>query len=385
MAHDDISHSVYLDYAAATPLDPAVQRSMKQYWRDSFHNPSALYIASVTAKEAVSNSRRVVAKWLGAQPHQIIFSSGATESNNLAIDGVMLSSPGMKIITSSIEHPSILSPAAKYIHETIPVNSSGEIDLRVLDHMISDDVALVSIIHANNEIGTIQPLRKVAQLIDSHRRDRLQRGLSSPLLLHTDAAQSGNCLDLHVSRLGVDMMTLSSQKLYGPKGIGAFFVRDRRWLTPTHLGGGQEYGVRAGTEPVPLIVGLAKALDVSQSRLKSTVKSWRAKRTRLLSSLSKNKSIKLAKEPKNVLPNIVNFSVSGKSGERTVLELDKLGFQVATGSACSASSDKPSHVLNALGASKDMIDGNVRVSFGRHTTDADINRFCKALRLATER
>lgn len=353
---------------------------MEPYWTETFYNPSALYWSAHETRSELEAMRKRIASWLGAQPHQLVFTSGATESNNLAVHGVMSTWPKSTILTSAIEHESVLTSSERYPSRRIPVDAKGLVVLDVLDKMIDDSVVLVSIMHANNELGTIQPLAKIGRLLAARRAERKRRGIDRPLLLHSDAAQSGNCLDLHVDRLGVDLMTLSAHKLYGPKGIGGLFVRDRRLITPQHLGGNQEWGLRSGTEALPLIAGFAAALDRAQSRRSQTSKAWAEKKQLLIEALKALPAVAL--HPSTFapsLPNIINFSCSGHSGERLVLELDQRGFQVATGSACQAGSGEASHVLLATGVTPQQASSSLRVSFGHPTTKTDLKRFVHAL------
>src|SRR3989338_5509561 len=256
-----MSKKVYLDYAAATPLDPKVLMAMKPYFTEEFYNPSAIYLSAKKVKKDIGQARAGVAKILGTRPAEVIFTAGGTEANNLAIKGVMKQFPGANVVVSAIEHESVLAPAEQFDVRLAPVDKQGIIDLSGLEKLIDDKTALVSVIYANNEIGTIQPLRRISQLLGQLRTKR--KG-NLPLYFHTDAAQAGNYLDLHANRLGVDMMTLNGGKIYGPKQSGALYIKTGTKVKPQVLGGGQERGMRSGTENVAGIVGFAKALELTQ-------------------------------------------------------------------------------------------------------------------------
>lgn len=374
-----MSGRIYLDYAAATQLSPSVEKAMVPFWRQNFANPSALTTSALAASAAITAARQTVAHSIGAKPHQIIFTSGATEANNLAIRGVMGFYPDKKILISAIEHESVLEPAGDFKHAVIKVNSKGELDLDDLERKLTDDVVLISVIHASNEIGTIQPLRDMAALLNKIRGQRLKKGIKLPLLLHTDAAQSPQVLDLHVHRLDVDFMTLSAAKIYGPKGIGCLFVKDRTALQPQLTGGGQEFGLRSGTEPVPLIVGFGQAVRDALTKKSKTIQHFEELRTFLTASLAHEQpDIRVNADSKHRLPQIISLYVPGADGEALVMALDQQGIEAATGSACAASTDEPSHVLSALGLGKKAAS-SLRLSFGRETTRIELQRFIEVL------
>ena len=267
-----MSDFVYLDHAAATAVDSNVLAAMQPYFGKQFYNPSATYLPAQAVARDIQKARAKVASLLGARPSEVIFSAGGTEANNLAIHGVMQRYPKANLIVSAIEHESILKPAERYAHKLAPVQPDGRLDVQKLEELIDDKTVQISIMYANNEIGTIEPIREVAQLVQTIRRQRLAKNNSVPLLLHTDACQAANYLDLHVSRLGVDMMTLNGGKIYGPKQSGALFVKAGLELQPHITGGGQESGYRSGTENVPSIIGFAAALEIVQNSRNSELK-----------------------------------------------------------------------------------------------------------------
>lgn len=370
---------VYLDYASATPVDSAVLKAMAPYWSNKFHNPSSPTLAGQATRRAIESARHTVAKCLGAKPHQIVFTSGATEANNLAITGRQAWLDG-RILVSAIEHESVLEPARLGQHGVIPVSARGEVDLGRLEKLVNDEVALVSVVHASNEIGTIQPLNQIARLVKSVRADRARRGVKRPLWLHSDAAQSPTTLDLHVDRLGVDLLTLSAAKIYGPKGIGCLYVRERHQLQPNLRGGGQEWGLRSGTEPVGLIVGFAAALERAVANRAAAVASLEALRQVVLKELATHQpDISLNGESAHRLSHLVSLHVPGADGEALVMALDQAGFEVATGAACAASSDAPSHVLTAIGLTAQQANASLRLSWSTQTSAAALKSFVRTL------
>lgn len=371
---------VYADYAAATPVDLQVLQAMLPYFSDKFYNPSALYSASVNIRSDIGSARQEVALVLGSRPSEIIFTAGATEANNLVIRGVMEQFPGKQLIVSSIEHDSVLQPAAKYDAKIIGVDASAIVDLSQILAAINDDTVLISVMYANNEVGSIQPIRKISAEIKKIRNQRRINGNLLPLFLHTDAAQAANYLDIHVSRLGVDFMTLNGGKIYGPKQTGVLFAAASSRFVPQVTGGGQERGLRAGTENVPGFIGLAKALQAAQA-----IRADESKRVMQLRDLLIQKLVAVIPNcvingsTKMRLPNNVHVTLPGLDNERVLLQLDSMGIMAAAGSACSASSDEPSHVLKAMGRSDSDARSSIRFTLGRQTTENDIRTISLAL------
>lgn len=371
---------IYLDYAAATPLDEEVFKAMQPYLTERFYNPSATYLAAKAVTRDIEAARVRVAHWLGARPSEIIFTAGGTEANNLAIQGIMDNYPDCSVVTSSIEHDSVLKPAGRYEHRLTPVQPDGLIDLESLGKAIDDKTVLVSIIYANNEIGTIQPLRRIRDLCDEIKKDRQERGIKRPLYLHSDAAQAGNYLDLHVSRLGVDMLTLNGGKIYGPKQSGVLFVKSGIILNPLIVGGGQENNLRSGTENVAAIIGLATALDRVQTIRHEETARLQVLTSHLMSELgTRFPGVIINGSLKHRLPNNVHVTFPGQDNERLMMALDEAGIQCAVGSACSASSDEPSHVLKAIGLSDEDARSSLRFTLGRYTKRQDINSVLSVL------
>lgn len=366
---------IYLDYAAATPLAPEVLQAMEPYFSENFYNPSATYLAARSVKNQLGQARQTVAEILGAKPAEIVFTAGATEANNLAIQGVMSQYRDGEVLVSSIEHESVLEPAKLFKCRQIPVDKNGRIILNKLSNLLSDKTVLVSIMLVNNELGTIQPLREIANLLKMVRKQRQTAGNKTPLYLHSDSAQAANYLDLHVNRLGVDMMSLNGGKIYGPKQSGALYVRTGVEIKPLIVGGGQESGRRSGTENLAGSIGLATALQMAQSR--------KAKESERLTKLRGQFEDQLAQRLPGAIingdgapraPHLCNLTLPGTDNERLMMELDERGIQCAVGSACSASKETPSHVLAAIGLDDKTARSTLRFSLGRQTTKSDIDK-----------
>lgn len=367
--------SIYLDYAAATPVDDRAIAVMQPFLRDTFYNPSAVYQAARGVRKQLETARGVVANVLGAKDQEIIFTAGGTEANNLAIHGVMRQFPEANIVVSSIEHESVLEPAKQYDCRIAPVTEKGIVDLRALESLIDENTVLVSVMYANNEIGTIQPLKEISTLVAKKRAERSNLSLSTshyPLYFHTDACQAANYLDLQTTRLGVDLMTLNGGKIYATKQSGCLYVRARVELASLIQGGGQESNLRSGTENIAGIVSFATMLQYVQQERKSEVERMQRISKLFFATLSqRTEEIFLNGSEKHRLPNNIHVTISGADGERLLMELDEAGVQVATGSACTASNDQPSHVLRALGLSAADASSSIRITLGRPTTEKE--------------
>lgn len=374
---------IYLDTGAATPVDQRVFKVMAPFLRQAFGNPSSIHQEGVEAFRAKENARKEVADVLKAHPDELYFTSGGTEADNMAIFGIArgllafkkIPKPG-HIIVSAIEHQAVLEPCLKLEQEgwrvtRLAVNEKGLVEMAALKEALSDDTVLLSIIYANNEIGTIQPIREIAKELRHWRDHRPSRW---PLVFHTDACQAPRFLPLDVAVLGVQAMTINGSKIYGPKGVGCLYLKRGVPCEPIIYGGGQEKGLRSGTENVAGIVGLAKALSICESE--------RAKESERLARLRDYFIIKVRKGIPDVLvngdllsrlPNNVNITIPGIFAELLLLELDYRGVACSTGSACSYHSKDESHVLVALGHTKDYADSTLRFSLGRDTTKKDID------------
>lgn len=363
-------NSVYLDYAATTPIDPEVLATMLPYFASRYGNPSSLYTSGRAARQAIERARKDIAALLGAAPEEVIFTGSGTESDNLAIRGVMRAhrGRGKHLIVSAIEHKAVLESAQSLAREgfdvsIVPVDRFGMVDVDACMSLVRDDTVLVSVMYANNEIGTIQPIRELAAAL---------RGLASAGLrpfLHTDACQAAGFLPLYVPDLGVDLMTLNSSKVYGPKGVGVLYKSAGVRLEPLILGGEQERNLRAGTESVPLIVGCCAALCKADRLRESESARLLALRDYFLRELqARIPGIMLNGHPQQRLPNNISVSIPFVEGESILLMLDKVGVEASTGSACSAHDLKPSHVLLAIGQQAELAHGSIRFSLGRDTT-----------------
>ncbi len=366
--------TVYLDHAATTPIDGDVLSHMQPYWGKEYGNPSSMHRSGWRAAHAQSEARDVCASCIHAYPDEIIFTGSGTESDNLAILGTAhaYASRGRHIVISAIEHKAVQEATQILQREgfeisVAPVDAYGMIDIPTLTSLVRDDTILVSAMLANNEIGTIEP---IAELADSLRERRNKTGLP---LLHTDACQAGGYVSLDVEALGIDLMTQNGSKVYGPKGIGLLYKRRGVRLSPLLVGGGQEHGLRAGTESVTLIMGFAYALLKAEELREHESLRLRSLRNYFIRGLQNAvPGVMINGHPEHVLPHIVHITVPGIEGESMVLMLDEQGIEVATGSACSAHDLKPSHVMSAIGQPSELIHGSLRFSMGRETTEEEL-------------
>ena len=376
---------VYLDYAATTPVDPKVLKAMQPYFKKDFGNPSSIHSYGQKALEAVDEAREQVANFLGCSSQEIIFTGSATEANNLAIQGSLRwNVKDSHIITSKIEHHAVFESCdvlKKQGAEVtyLPVDKQGLIKVSDVENAIRNNTVLISIMYANNETGTIQPIAEISQLVRRVMSGR--RRASDRIYFHTDAVQAVNYLNCNVKKLGVDLLTLSGHKIYGPKGIGALYIKNGTFVNPLIYGGGQEHGLRSGTENVAGIVGLAAAIEqVQDPKIKIQSIRTRQLRDKLVKAILKLiPDSRLNGSEISRLPNNVNFSFAGAEGEAIVIALDQKGIAVSTGSACSSKTLEPSHVLLALGLSEEEAHCSLRVTLGRDTTEKEIVKFLKVL------
>ncbi len=368
---------IYLDHAATTFVDPRVKEAMEKYWHEDFGNPSSFHAAGLRALKALNDSRATVAKILSCSPEEVIFTGSGTESINMAIKGVFRANKqrGNHIITSATEHHAVLE-TCKYLQKhdgadltVLPVDKYGQVVPEVLEKAIRPDTVLITILYANNEIGTINRIAELAAIARKHN-----------VLFHTDACQAAGCLDLCVQNLGVDLMTLNGSKVYGPKGVGVLYIKRGTNIHPLLHGGGQEFGLRSGTENIPLIVGFATALEIAHECREIECARVRALRDRLVSSILKSvPKTFLNGHPTERLPNNANITFMDIEGEALLLHLNEHGICASTGSACNSKSLEPSHVLLALGLPYEASHGSIRFTLGRHTTDADIDKVVEVL------
>lgn len=385
---------IYLDYAATTPVRPEVLRAMQPFWSQDFGNPSSLYKAGLVAKRAIDTSRKTVAGILNARPQEIIFTAGGSESINLAILGAARKyrethKTGGHIITSSIEHHAVLHSVNQLEKEgfkvtRIKVDRQGFFDLNELEKSFRKDTVLVSLMYANNEIGTIEPIREIAGIIRNANAKRLKLATRNSqfetILFHTDACQAAGFLDIDVNHLGVDLFSINGSKIYGPKQTGCLYVRGGVSLQPIIFGGGQERDVRSGTENVPGIVGFARALELAQKERTKESKRLADLRDYLISKILKIVPSAVINGPrKDRLPNNVNVTLPNAEGEAVMLYLDGFNVAVATGSACTSESTEPSHVLKAIGASDADARASVRITLGKYTTRQELDYLLRVL------
>ena len=368
--------AIYLDNAATTPVDPGVIEAMLPYFRDTFGNPSSIHSFGQKARAAVEDAREKVASFLGAKPAEIIFTSGGTESDNFAIKGIAYANrkKGNHIITSAIEHHAVMEPCHFLEREGfevtfLPVDSHGLVDPQDVTRAITGRTILVSIMHANNEIGTLQPIAEIGKIAR-------ERGVC----FHTDAVQTFGHIPFTVGDLNVDLLSLSAHKLYGPKGVGALFVRQGTRLEPHMHGGEQEGKRRASTHNVPGIVGLAKAVELAEMTMAEEETRITGLRNRLIRGIfDRIDRVRLNGHPEKRLANNVNVSMEYCEGEAMILSLDLMGIACSTGSACSSTSVEPSHVLRAVGLSVDQTRGSLRFSLGRYTEENEIDQVIDVL------
>jgi cysteine desulfurase len=367
---------IYLDYAATTPTHPEVVEAMLPYWGQIFGNPSSLHCHGQEAKAAMEEAREKIAAFIGAQGEEIVFTSGGTEANNFALKGIAYAneSKGNHIITTAIEHHSLIEPceflARRGFEVTcLPVDGYGSVDPEQVEKAITDKTIMVSVMHANNEVGTIEPIREIAEI--AHRRG---------IYFHTDAVQTVGHIPIDVNELGVDLLTISAHKLYGPKGVGALYIRGGTRITSFIHGGGQERTRRAGTENIPGIVGFGKAMEIAEAGMAEETKRLLRLRDKLIKGLFERiDNMRLNGHPTQRLPNNVNVSIDFVEGESMLLSLDLEGVAASSGSACSSGSAKPSHVLLALGLPPEQAFGSLRFTLGRETVEEDIDRVLEIL------
>ena len=397
---------IYLDHAAATPVDKKVLDAMKPYFTENFFNPSAAYLPAKKIAADYEKAKGVIAHAIGAKTSDLIITAGATEANNLAFtslgtesmfysgsrpsvrkpraDGVnsraaALRNPSNQNINSVLylitEHDSVRRVAEQYGGQPIKVLPNGLIDLNDLRAKITDETELISVALVNNELGTIQPLAEIAGIIRDVKLDRLKRGIKTQLLLHSDASQALNLIDFNVARLGVDLLTLNAAKIYGPKGVGALYVSHNAKLHPLTLGGGQENGLRSGTENVPAVIGFAKAVELAKEHLNGNRKKYASWRKELLTELQGYVLI----NKKHALDNFVVICYNGIDAERLVFLLEEKEIYVATGAACAASKGVRSHVLKAIGLTDEQIAGSLRITLGETNDESQIHEAAKII------
>lgn len=382
---------IYLDHAATTPVATEALRAMEPFFILEYGNPSALHSLGVRAGRAITNSRKTIATILHTTPDTIIFTSGGTESNNLAIFGTTAGLPAVAprgtkdghIITTQIEHHSVLEP----IHELkrggwkvtyVPVSSQGLVNPADVTKAIQSNTILVSIMYANNEVGSVEPIQKIGRQLLRYRKEKW----SVYPYFHTDACQAAGYLEMDVEKLHVDLMTVNASKIYGPKGVGMLYVRRGAKISPLILGGSQEQSLRSGTENVPGVVGLTKAMELAMKQKNNEAKKQRNLTEYFWKKITKQFPTAILNGPifaKNRLPNNLNVQLPLIEAETLILYLDSYGIMCSTGSACTAQSSDDSHVLTALGLGSEAARHSVRFTLGRSTTKADIDYTIRSL------
>lgn len=362
------SEIIYLDHAAATPMDDRVLKAMQPYFTDLFYNPSSPYAPALGVRRDYEAAKDTIARAIGCRADELVITAGATESVNLAF----ASSSG-HVVTSNIEHHAVLAAARSRDHTFVVADERGIVPAETIKQAIRPETQLVSIALANNELGTVQPLRDIATVVKAERDRRLSEGDMTPIYLHCDASQGVGQLDIHVARLGVDLLTLNAGKIYGPKQVGALWAHAQVRLIPQIVGGGQERGLRSGTENVAGAIGFAKAMQLAVDKRKSEAERLRKLRDDLQARLrAAFPEAILSGHQKRRLPGHLHISFPNIDAERLVFALEARGVLVATGSACAANKGTRSHVLTAIGLAPEIADGSLRLTLGRLSTEENI-------------
>lgn len=369
---------IYLDNAASTQIHEDVLDAMLPYLKDQYGNPSSIHRYGRLANKAIEKARKQIALLINADPSEIFLTSGGTESNNMALWGIAAKKLFFKIITSSIEHDAILEPCKKLAKNGfdiiyIPVDNRGIVNLDVLKNSLSDDVCIVSIMFGNNEMGTIEPIAQIAQMCNEQK-----------IPFHTDAVQAVGKISIDVKQLGIDLLSISSHKINGPKGVGALYIRNGIDVDPLILGGGQEHGLRSGTENVANIVGFGKACELAKLHLSENISHMKKLRDNLVTKIIQEiPYVTLNGDIENRLPNNAHFTFLGVAGEDLIIKLDEYGIAASTGSACSVHTQKASHVLQAMGFSHEQITGSLRLSLGVFNNQKQIDETVSVLKKVT--
>ena len=366
---------IYLDNAASTPVHEKVIEEMIPYFREQYGNPSSIHRHGRIANMAIQNARKQIAALINAHSNEILLTSGGTESNNTAIYGIATQSKGKHIITSSVEHDAILEPCKRlekegYTISFLPVDKHGFIDLEDLKKEISSDTCLITIMYANNEVGTMQPIEKISQI-----------AREKNVIFHTDAVQAIGKIPIDVKELGIDLLSISSHKINGPKGVGALYIKNGVKMSPLILGGGQENGLRSGTENVASIVGFGTACTLSKNNMNENSIHLKKLTTKLTTRiLNEIPATTLNGHPDLRTPNNTHFTFLGVNGEDLIIKLDEHKISASTGSACSVKIQKASHVLKAMGFSHEQVTGSLRLTVGITNTEQEIDETVDTLK-----
>lgn len=368
---------IYLDYAAATPLDPRALEAMVPYFTQAFYNPSSPYSPAIRVRHDYDSAKDTIAGVIGAKGSELIMTAGATESINLAFSGVQ-----GHVISSVIEHHAVLAAVTQHNHTLVGVSPQGRVDVKQIADALTPETELISIALANNEIGTIQPLKDIVSLVQQERLRRRSHGETRPIYVHTDASQGLGLVNIHVARLGVDMVTLNAGKVYGPKQVGLLWAGSQVALKPIVLGGGQERGLRSGTENVAGVIGFATALTRAVNHRKHESERLAALRDSMQRALTDRfPRAVISGHAKYQLPNFLHISFPDIDAERVLFALENRGVLVATGSACAANKGTRSHVLTAIGLKPEVADGSIRMTLGR---DSDEQSSKRAVQIISE-
>lgn len=363
---------IYLDYAAATPLSKKAKQAMLPYFDEKFFNPSAAYMPAVETRKEYERAKDEIGHVIGAKGVDLVITSGATEANSLVFSSV---AEDAEVLISAVEHPSILENAKRKNWQTIAVDQTGRVDIEDFKKKLTPKTQLVSICLASSELGTIQPLADISRIIIAERQRRAIAGENIPLYFHSDASQGLGLMEVKVSRLGVDLMTINAAKVYGPKGIGALYVGHNVRLKPQNYGGGQEMGLRSGTENVPAAIAFAAAITEAEKHLNSERKRLAglrdSLRKKLVDGLGEDNVIFHGKA-KTQLANFLPLSLPGLDAERLIFALEDKGVYLSTGAACAASKGEKSPTLKAIGLKDKEIAGSLRITLGRQTTEEDV-------------
>ncbi len=360
---------IYLDYAAATPLSEKAKKAMMPYFDEKFFNPSAAYLPAVDVRRDYEKAKADIAHVIGAKGADLVMTSGATEANSLVFSAIP---DDAEVLVSAVEHPSIIENAKRKKYQIIAVDENGYITLDDLKNKITPRTQLVSVCLASSELGTVQPLSDISRIIDTERTRRAFAGEKTPLYFHSDASQGLGLMEVKVARLGVDLLTINAAKVYGPKGIGALYVGHNVRLVPQNYGGGQEMGLRSGTENVPATVAFAAAINEAEKHIASERRRLQQLRTKFRNELSKIDGVAFVGKEKTQLANFLPISVPGLDAERLIFMLEERGIYLSTGAACAASKGERSPALRAIGLDDRTIAGSLRITMGRQTSEQDI-------------
>ncbi len=379
--------SIYFDYAASTPIDPLVLKSMYPIFEKHYANTMSIHSLGQETKDLLEKAREEFAKILKVNAGEIIFTGSASESNNFALKGITNAHKnlGNHIIVSNIEHPCVLNSAhwlekSGFKVDYLSVDKNGIVNLDELESLINDSTILISIMHVNNEIGVIEPIEKIGKIINNVKENRQKRNVETPIFFHTDASQSFGKVDVNINKIGCDLLTLSSHKIYGPKGAGLLYIKKGTKITPLIHGGGQEFGFRSSTVNLPAIVGFYKAAEIAIKRQKTDWQKALKLKTKIVKTLqTKLPNCYLNGTLNTQIPNIISIRFDYIEGESLVYLLDDNNICASSASACASLSLSPSHVLMALGFKPEQAHGTIRLSIGRFTTNEEVNYLLKVL------